>query len=107
MTTVSEAMQVALAHMKAGELQNTEHICRQVLEVDPRHAPAVNLLGLVALQQGCFDIAAQWFGQAINLGPATAIYYAHLGEAFRGLGRLDDAAASYGQALRIEPDWAE
>ena len=42
---ISEALQTAIKHHQAGQLQNAEHIYRQVLVVDPNNAAANQLLG--------------------------------------------------------------
>ena len=93
MATTSEAIQIALAHHQAGRLAEAEQIYRQVLAADPRHAPALHLLGLVALQAGRADVAVEFISQAIRIDGGQAAYHANLGEAYRGLGRLDDTPA--------------
>ena len=73
-----------------------------------RAAPcgALHLLGLVALQAGSADSAVEFISQAIRLDGGRAAFHGNLGEAFRALGRLDDARLCYEQALRLDPSLA-
>jgi hypothetical protein len=48
MATISEALAIALQHHQAGQLPQTEQIYRQILEVEPNHADAWHLLGVLA-----------------------------------------------------------
>jgi len=107
MATVDEAVQVALAHHRSGELRQAEQIYRQILAADPRHAGAMHLLGLVALQVGRPELAVEWITRAIRVDGFQAAFHTALGEAYRALGKLADAQACYEQVLRIQPDVAD
>ena len=48
MATISEALAIALQHHQAGQLPQAEQIYRQILEVEPNHADAWHLLGVLA-----------------------------------------------------------
>ena len=107
MATVSEALQAALAHHRAGQLGQAEQIYRQILEAHPRHAGAMHLLGLIALEIGRPALAVEWIARAIRLDGFQGAFHAGLGEAYRALGKLADAQACYEQVLRILPDAAD
>ncbi len=102
MTTIAEAIEIGLAHHRRGQLQQAEQVYRRILQADPRNAGALHLLGLVALQVGRHDAAVQLISDAIRLDGRRAVYHANLGEAYRALGRMDQARTCYEQALRIE-----
>lgn len=87
----------------AGQLAEAERHYRQVLERQPDSADALHLLGLLGLQTGRYEAAAELIGQAIALGVDDADPYNNRGEALRALGRLDDAAADYLKALELQP----
>ena len=107
MATIPEAIQIALAHHQAGRLQQAEQIYRQVLEVQPRHAGAMHLLGqVIAPQAGRYEVAVELISNAIRLDGFHATFHANLGEAYRGLGRLAEAKVCYEQALRIQTQHA-
>ena len=48
MATIPEALAVAVQYHQSGNLQQAEAIYRQILQVDPNHANALHLLGVIA-----------------------------------------------------------
>ena len=107
MATISEAIQVGMAHHQAGQFEQAERIYRQILQANPRHAGAMNLLGLIALQMGRHQLAVEWISRAILLDGSQPTFHANLAEAYRGLGKLADAQACYEQVLRLHPGMPE
>ncbi len=51
MATIPENLTVALQYHQSGNLQQAGAIYRQILQVDPNHAEALHLLGVVAGQE--------------------------------------------------------
>ena len=72
--------------------------------MEPRHADALNMMGVIAGQTGRHEAAEDLFRQAIALNPMVANYHGNLGSALRDQGHADDAVAAYRVALRIKPD---
>jgi predicted O-linked N-acetylglucosamine transferase (SPINDLY family) len=107
MATISEALSIASQHHRGGRLQEAEQICRQLLQVDPNHADAIHLLGLIAHQVGQHAIAIEYFGRAIALKGNVAAFHNNLGEAYRVLRQIPEAIACYRRALELRPDYAE
>src|SRR5580765_7993831 len=99
--TVDQAMQLAMQHHTAGQLQQAEQIYRQVLQRVPNHADALHLLGVVAQQVGQSAAAIDLIRRAVAISPGLALYHSNLAEAYRRAGRLDEAEASCRQALAI------
>lgn len=97
----------ALRHYQAGRSAEAEHLCRQILSADSRHADALNLLGLIFLRAGRHGDAAEAIGEAIRINGAQPFFHANLGLALKALGRLDEALVAYGTAIRLKPDFAE
>jgi tetratricopeptide (TPR) repeat protein len=104
---VARAWGQALSHFEAGRQGEAEQGCRQVLEAEPCHAEALNLLGVLAHVAGHNDIAAERLALATRLCPENTGFHYNLGVAQQMLGRLDDAAASYHRALRLQPNHAD
>ena len=63
----TNAIDVAMKHHHAGELQQAEHLYREILRANPRHADALHLLGLVFHQVGKHDLARESIERAISL----------------------------------------
>jgi tetratricopeptide (TPR) repeat protein len=72
MATNSEALAMAIRHHREGRLQAAEQIYRRILDVEPNHADAIHLLGLIALQVGKFDEAVAHCRRALELVPDCA-----------------------------------
>jgi protein O-GlcNAc transferase len=107
MATISEAFAIAVSHHQAGRLQAAEQIYRQILAVDPNHADAWNLLGVVTSLRGNHQAAADYIGRAIGLAPKTAAFHCSLGDAYRRVMRRDEAVVSYRRAVELNPDYVD
>ena len=105
--TIEQAFQTALAHHQAGRLVEAEAIYRQILAVEPRHANALQLLGLIAHHMGRVDVAVDLITKAIAIIPNCPEAHYNLGNALIAKGQLDEAAASYRQAIALRPNYAE
>jgi protein O-GlcNAc transferase len=67
MATISEALAIAIQHHQAGRLQAAEQIYRQILAVEPNHADAWHLLGVIASQVGKHEVAVEYIRRAIRV----------------------------------------
>jgi len=81
-------------------LAEAEALYRQILVIDPRHADALHLLGLLAHRAGRSDVAVELIRQAIALKPNSAETHSNLGIALKDQGQLD-------QAIALKPDFTE
>ncbi|TAN68257.1 MAG: tetratricopeptide repeat protein [Methylobacter sp.] len=104
---LSQALQIAISHHRAGRLQQAEAICLQILQANPEYADALNLSGVIAYQKGKLDAAALLINKAISLNPSEADYYSKLGLVLRAQHKLEAAIACYQQALLIQPGCAD
>jgi tetratricopeptide (TPR) repeat protein len=107
MATIPEALAIAIQHHRAGRLQAAEQIYRQILAVEPNHADAWHLLGVIAHQAGQHDLAIQHLQRAIALEGNSAIFHNNLGGIHYALRRFPEAAACYRRAVELQPDHAE
>lgn len=99
--------EAALALHREGQLSKAEDIYRQILAGDPNHVDSLHMLGLLALQAARPEAAVDLIGRAIALREGNATFHNNIGEAFRYLGRLDEAAAHFTRAIDLEPGAAE
>jgi tetratricopeptide (TPR) repeat protein len=93
-----------LTHFQSGEREAAEQLCGELLEAEPCHAEALNLLGVLAHQAGQNELARQRLERAVILRPQDAGFHYNLGVAQQVLGQTAEAAASYRQTLRYQPD---
>ncbi|OHB85874.1 MAG: hypothetical protein A2V98_10680 [Planctomycetes bacterium RBG_16_64_12] len=107
MATVLETLTIAVKHHQAGEFERAEQIYGEVLRVDPNHADALHLLGVIAHQVGQHQRAVDRIRRAIQSNPNAAAFHSNLGSAYHALGKLAEAVAAYERALTIEPGLAE
>ncbi len=97
----------AVQHHQLGRLDEAARLYQAILAAQPGHPEALHLLGVVAHQHGDHARAVELISRAISGNPANAMYHANLAEAYRALGRLDQAVASCRAALRLRPDYPE
>ena len=97
----------ALCHHQAGRLNEAERIYREILAIDPHHADALHLLGMIEYQGRRYEDAARLIGQAIALRPDQAHYHSNLGTVLHSQGKLDEAAVCYERALALQPNLSE
>ncbi len=100
---VEDALTAALAHHRAGRLDEAEAVYREILLIEPNQADALNLLGVAVQQKGDAEQAVGLIRRAIAADATEATYYTNLGSALQAAGRLDEAATVYRQALGLDP----
>jgi len=100
-------LQNAIALHQQGQLGQAESIYRQLLEIDPRNADALHLLGVIARKSGNHQGAVDLIALAIDINPNVAIYHSNRGNALQDLKQFEVAVASYENAIALKPDYAE
>ena len=81
MATIAEPFQLAVQFHQAGQRRHAESVLHDLLDQEPRHAPALHLLGTLAYEDGQLSAAADWFRQAVAAEPANAVFHSCLGAA--------------------------
>jgi tetratricopeptide (TPR) repeat protein len=104
---LGEMFSTALQNHQSGRMAEAENLYRQILGIDPNHADALHMLGVLAYQAGRPEAAIDLIGRAILLQETNASYHNNVGEAFRYLGRLDEAVAHFNRATDLDPYGAE
>ena len=104
--TPRELVQQALTHHRAGDLAQAEALYKQALAIDPNFPDALHFLGTLSHQCGQDDLAIDLLKRAIQFKPSPRSYN-NLGEVFRGLDRIDEAANCFNAAIRMVPNYAE
>jgi protein O-GlcNAc transferase len=105
--TDKQRIQNALAHHRAGRLKEAEKIYRGILDRDPNHLDALNLLGALEGQMGHREVAVELISRVLRIRPDLAIAHNNLGVNLKDLGRYDEAIAALRRCLELTPDYAE
>lgn len=96
-------IQKAATALSRGDLEETQALCRRVLDTDPNSVDALNLLSLVCKRGGDAAQAEDLMRAALGLDPARVDIRANLGNLLAALHRAEEAEAAYRQALRDQP----
>jgi len=99
-------MQTAADYFQAGSPDLADMICQEILQLKPRHADALHLSGILAMQRYNIDRAIELIGRAIKERPSAEMY-SNLGSALKAQGKLDEAVVSYRKAILCDPKSAE
>ncbi|MGF7175185.1 glycosyltransferase [Azospirillum doebereinerae] len=101
MDMIEQTLAVATEHHRAGRTDEAERLYRDVLNASPGHPDALHLLGVIALQSGRSQDAAEMIGQAVAGDGGSALFQANLGHALHACGRTREAALSFARALTL------
>ncbi|HIO73633.1 MAG TPA: tetratricopeptide repeat protein [Flavobacteriales bacterium] len=100
-------LQQAISLHQAGQLQQAEQICQQILRNSPQHADALHLLGVIAYQVGENNVATSLITQAIKIDSNQCVFFNSLGSVLQEQGRLRESIQAFNRALEIQPDYAD
>ena len=89
--TVEQALQQAVAHHKAGRLQDAERLYRAILQVQPNHPDANHNLGVLAVQMNQVAAGLPHFKAALEADPAREQYWLSYAEALLATGQAVEA----------------
>jgi predicted O-linked N-acetylglucosamine transferase (SPINDLY family) len=104
---VGNLFQSAHQHFVAGRLVEAANSCRQALQIDPRHASSLYLMGTIAGEAGQPELALDCFDQVLALGPNVAEAHGNRGIALMALGRMDEAEGAFRRSIELDPRKAE
>jgi len=98
-----QALHEALAFHRQGQLAPAERLYRRILEAQPGHFDALQLLGAIRLQEGNNIEAVKLISAALRINAASPAALSNLGVALENLHRHADALASCDHALALKP----
>ena len=95
----------AVSLVGQGRGRDAEEVLKKLLDHNPHHADAHNLLGQLTIQnQGTLQRAEYHLRQAYYIKPQVAFYSVKLAHVLRLLGRWEEAIHFLRIALALEPD---
>ncbi len=101
----SDLFEEAVRHHQAGQAEQAGALYRRVLALEPRHADALHLSGLLAFEAGRHAEGKELIGRAIRIDGARAPFHLNLGHVLAALRQHDEAAGAYRSAIRLRPDY--
>lgn len=96
-----EALQHAIAHHRAGELDAAERIYAELLRREPRRADALNFMGMLQYQRGALERAFELLDRASRIAPRQATVWNNLGNVLIGLNRPAEAEKAFRRSLAL------
>jgi tetratricopeptide (TPR) repeat protein len=93
----------AIAHHKAGRLDQAEATYREALATSPENIAITHNLGVIAAMRGDFQSAIGHFDRAIAIETRYAPAHCNRGSALQALGRVREAIQSFARVCAIEP----
>jgi tetratricopeptide (TPR) repeat protein len=85
-----------------GQWSQARKAYEHLLLLEPRHADAMFLLGLIAVHTGKTMRAVDWFDKAIGVRPNYAEAHTNRGLALQQMQRLDEAIVSLERAVQLK-----
>ncbi|MBN9693815.1 MAG: VCBS repeat-containing protein [Verrucomicrobia bacterium] len=95
-------LNLANAHLRAGQPTQSEGHAREVLRYEPGNAAAAYVLGCALLRQNQYSNAVQSLTEAKNVDPTENPVSFQLGRAYLGWGKYEDAAAQFQEVIQFE-----
>ncbi len=80
---------------------------RKILRIDPRHADANQLLGVICIQTQRFDEAVNHLRHAVMQNPGVHFYHLNLGRALKDAGNYSSAEIEIKRSIQLRSTVAE
>ncbi len=97
-------MRKALAYHLDGRLDQAEEAYKAILEDEPEHADALQLLGALFYQKKNFAEAVAYSRKALIYKPGNADIYGNLGNSLLAEGRIDEAISCFREIIAGKGD---
>ena len=97
----------AIALHQQGKLPQAEMLYMQILKADPALFGPRYYMGILRMQQGRFDEACDFLGEASSVYPDDLGCLINYGMALRAAGKPEEALAAFDRAIAIQPNMAE
>jgi protein O-GlcNAc transferase len=104
---INDVFQLSLQHYQAGNLQQAEGICRQILALHPSNYAVLSLIGLIYYQLKNYELAIEYIKKALEFGPKGFEDYYNLGRAYQKKRQFIQAMESFQKVVELNPRFAD
>jgi protein O-GlcNAc transferase len=104
---VDETLRRAFSAMQAGDVNGAVRLFKQVLQIQPAHVAALNLLTVLLMQLGKFDQAERYARRAAATQATSDVSCYNYALILKALNRPTEALEQFSCALQINPSVAE
>jgi protein O-GlcNAc transferase len=104
---VDETFQRAVAAFQARKADESERLFKELLDAQPKHVGALNLLGVLLTQLKRFEEAEHYVRRALNENATSDATFHNYGIILKALGRPAEALEQFSRALALNPGIAE
>ncbi len=105
--SLAAKLQSAVALHQRGDLYAASRLYEEILSVQPRHADALHLLGVIAAVSGDAQRAVDLIDQALQVQPRSPTALNNRGAARRELGHWAAAIEDFDRAIALKQDYAD
>ena len=105
--SIDQAMQLALQHHQARQVDQAEAIYRRVLQIQPDQADALHYLGVLLHQRGQSAEGWKLLERAIALRPQMPHFHCNAVPALLAMKRYDEAIRCSERAILLKPSYGE
>lgn len=99
---ITQLFSSAFALHQQGKLQEAASLYQQLLALQPAHADALHLLGVIAHQFGNHDSALTLISAALKLQPRNASFHYNLASVYQATRVFDAAIKHYKQSIKFQ-----
>lgn len=107
MAELSQLLGSALASHRAGDMPAAARKYEQILQQHPEQPDALNLLAIIALEDGDATQAQALLRRAIAVSGDVPQFHCHLGNALTAAGDFAAAVPAYAKAVSLNPNYLE
>ena len=94
----------AMSLRQNGFIPQAQERLQEIIRIQPNHADALHLLGIVFGQTGNFERSIELISQAIALNPSNGEAYYNRAKSLQGINRHQLAVDDYNRAISLRPD---
>ena len=88
-----------------GQFEESVAQLNELLKLDPKFGPALNLIAYVYGNLKKYDVAIKYFQEYANVSPGDANPFDSMGEHYYWMGKFSEAVEKFKEAIRLRPDF--